>query len=230
MTIPIKHRYIIAIVASILVSIVAIIPFKLAIARHQAPVPQAILTLGGGHEREVFTAEFARGYPNLPIWVSTGSKEVRAREIFQQAGIDNRRIYLDRRATDTVTNFTTLVDDFQQQNIQHIYLITSDFHLPRAKAIAFMVLGSKGITYTPISFITNRLPESKLKLIRDVARSYLWILTKHTGSSFNNRKIGVSDRDIVLSHNFEGPKITQSSSKPINIVNISKLADSMFGL
>ena len=189
MTIPIKRRHTIAIVASVLISIVIVIPLKLAIARHQAPVPQAILTLGGGHEREVFTASFARAYPDLPIWVSTGSKEVRAREIFQQAGIDNRRIYLDRRATDTVTNFTTLVDDFKQQNIRHIYLITSDFHLPRAKAIAFMVLGSKGITYSPVPFTTNRTPEPKVKIIRDIARSYFWILTKHTGSSLNRRKI-----------------------------------------
>lgn len=152
------------------------------------PLPQAILTLGGGHQREVFTAEFARWQPQLPIWVSTGSREIRAREIFHSAGVDNRRIYLDRRATDTVTNFTTLVRDFKQQNIKHIYLITSDFHLPRAKAIAFMVLGSQGITYTPISLATNRKPEPIIKIIRDVTRSYFWIMTKRTGSSLNRRQ------------------------------------------
>ena len=161
---------------------------KLAIAKHQSPDPQAILTLGGGHQREVFTAEFATVHPELPIWVSTGTKEVRAREIFQRAGIINRRIYLDRRATDTVTNFTTLVNDFQQQKIQHIYIITDDFHLPRAKAIAFMVLGSRGITYTPISLTTTKESEPKFKIVRDVARSYFWIMTKHTGSSLNRRQ------------------------------------------
>ena len=183
-----KRRYIVAILASILVSIAAAIPFKLAIAKHYTPYPQAILTLGGGHQREVFTAEFAIAHPNLPIWVSTGTKEVRAREIFQTARINHRRVYLDRRATDTVTNFTTLVADFKKQNIQHIYLITSDFHLARAKAIAFVVLGSQGITYTPISLPTNRGSESKLKIVRDVARSYFWILTKHTGSSLNKNR------------------------------------------
>ena len=117
-----KRQYSIAVIVSTLIGIVAAIPFKLAIARHQAPHPQAILTLGGGHQREVFTAEFAIAHPKMPIWVSTGTKEVRAREIFHQAGINNRRIYLDRRATDTVTNFTTLVADFKKQRIQHIYL------------------------------------------------------------------------------------------------------------
>lgn len=184
-----KRRFIIVTIISILISIVSIIPVKLAIAHYQAPNPQAILTLGGGHQREVFTAEFARLHPNLPIWVSTGSKKILAREIFQQAGINNLRVYLDRRATDTVTNFTTLVKDFKKQKIQHIYLITSDFHLPRAKAIAFVVLGSQGITYTPISLATNKSPESKFRIARDVGRSFFWILTRHTGSSLNGRRV-----------------------------------------
>ncbi|MGL5940607.1 MAG: YdcF family protein [Waterburya sp.] len=179
-----KSRYILL----VLIGINSIIPIKLAIARYQAPYPQAILTLGGGHEREVLTADFASKHPHLAIWVSSGSEEVRAREIFQAAGVDNRRVYLDRRATDTVTNFTTLVSDFKQQNIQHIYLITDDFHLARARAIAFIVLGSQGVTFTAISLNTNKPPESQLKIIRDIGRSIFWIITKHTGSSLNHKK------------------------------------------
>ena len=182
-SITIKRQFIIFISATTLICIVSIIPIKLAIAHYQNPIPQAILTLGGGHQREVFTAEFARSHPNLPIWISSGTNEVRAREIFESAGVDNHRVHLDYRATDTVTNFTTLVADFKQQNINHIYLITSDFHLPRAKAIAFVVLGSQGITHTPVSLATNRPPEPKFKIVRDFGRALLWILTKHTGSS-----------------------------------------------
>ena len=40
--------------------------------------PQAILVLGGSTERlerEKFTADFAKKYPNLPIWISGGSPE-----------------------------------------------------------------------------------------------------------------------------------------------------------
>ena len=183
-----KRRYVIAVLASILIGIVVVIPCQLAIAQLQTPNPQAILTLGGGYQRETFTAKFALSHPKMPIWISSGVKEVQAREIFQQAGISNRRIYLDRRATDTVTNFTTLVKDFKKQEIQHIYLITSDFHLPRAKAIAFMVLGSQGIAFTPVSIATSRLAEPKTKLARDVIRSYFWILTRRTGSSLNRRR------------------------------------------
>lgn len=181
-------KFIAIFLSGIVLSIITIIPIRIAIARYQAPKPQAILTLGGGHEREVFTAQFALNYPDLPIWVSSGSTEMRAREIFQEIGVNNHRVYIDRRATDTVTNFTTLVSDFQKQNIKHIYLITSDFHLPRSKAIALVVLGSQGITYTPIPIATDRFNESKYKIIRDLGRSILWIFTRRTGSSLNGRK------------------------------------------
>ena len=175
-------------IASFLISIGSIVPIRIAIAHWQTSQPQAILTLGGGHLREEFTAKFATTHSELPIWISSGSKEMRVREIFQKIGVSNSHIYIDRRATDTVTNFTTLVNDFKKQNINHIYLITDDFHLPRAKAIAWVVLGSQGITYTPISIATKRIPEPKFKIVRDVIRSYIWVLTKHTGSTLNQRR------------------------------------------
>ena len=180
-----KRIYLVIASLTVILLLIFSIPFKLAIARYQQPLPQAILTLGGGQDREEFTAQFAQSHPHLPIWVSTGIEPGMARKIFQDAGILERQFYLDRRATDTVTNFTTLVADFKKQHIQHIYLITSDFHLPRAKAIAFIVLGSQGITFTPVSLATYRKPEPKIKTIRDVGRSIIWIFTKHTGSSLN---------------------------------------------
>ena len=160
------------------------IPIKSAIARYQSPKPQAIFTLGGGKKREIFTAQFAKSYPSLPIWVSTGQPRLKTNRIFQEAGIDSTRVNLDYQAIDTVTNFTTLVKDFKQQNYQHIYLITSDFHMSRAKAIAFIVLGSHGIAYSPITIPTTRSPEPKTKVTRDAARAVIWLITGKTGSRF----------------------------------------------
>ncbi len=168
--------------------LISIIYFKVAIARFQQPIPQAILTLGGDTQREVFTAQFAKTHQYLPIWISTGSVPKVGRKIFQDAGILETQFYLDRRATDTVTNFTTLVEDFKKQHIKHLFLITSDFHLPRAKAIAFVVLGSQGIAFTPVSIPTDQQPESKLKIVRDITRAFIWIFTKHTGSSLDNHR------------------------------------------
>jgi uncharacterized SAM-binding protein YcdF (DUF218 family) len=171
----------------LLVILMSIIPIRLAIAQFQTPHPQAILTLGGGINREQFTAEFAQAYPSLEIWVSSGSSPNEAREIFRAAGIPDRRVHLDYLAIDTVTNFTSLVQDFKNRNIQHLYLITSDFHMPRAKAIATIVLGSQGITFTPISIPSNEPTESLVEILRDSCRAIVWVFTGRTGASLSPR-------------------------------------------
>ena len=159
------------------------IPVKLAIAFYQEPFPQAILTLGGGSDREKFTAQFAQMHPSLEIWVSSGTPANNARKIFQAAGIPNTQVHLDRRAVDTVTNFTSLIADFKKRHFQHLYLITSDFHMPRAKAIATFVLGSQGIAFTPVSVPSIQAPESWFHILRDSGRAILWIVTGRTGAS-----------------------------------------------
>jgi uncharacterized SAM-binding protein YcdF (DUF218 family) len=164
-----------------------------AIARMQAPHPQIILTLGGGPEREEFTAQFAQNHPTLDIWVSSGIPAEQAYTIFKAANIPEERIHLDYRAIDTVTNFTTLVADFEQRGIQHLYLITSEEHITRAKAIATIVLGSQGITFTPVSFI-SKFPseESIFRVIRDCGRALFWVVTGRTGASLNPRVSSLS--------------------------------------
>ena len=180
-----KKRWIFSLVSFLAILLISIIPVRLFIAHYQAPYPQAIFTLGGCSDREHFTAQFAQAHPSLEIWVSSGSPPNLAREIFRTVGISDQRVHLDYRATDTVTNFTSLVKDFKSQNIQHLYLITSDFHIPRAKTIATFVLGSQGITFTSISIPSNKPRESLLRIIRDGGRSLVWMITGRTGASLN---------------------------------------------
>lgn len=167
--------------------LLSIISIQLAIAYYQAPHPQAILILGGPSEREKFTAQFAKAYPNLDIWLSTGIPPSQALPLFQAAGIPTRRIHLDYRATDTVTNYTSLVSNFKQHHIRHLYLITSDFHMPRAKAIATIVLGSQGIAFTPVAVPSDRPKESSWRILRDMGRSIFWLTTGRTGASLKTR-------------------------------------------
>lgn len=180
-----KRRCFLLLFSCALLLLLSIIPVRLAIASSQAPHPQAILTLGGSPDREEFTAQFAKHYPSLDIWVSSGIAPEKARAIFRASGIPDSKVHLDYRAVDTVTNFTTLVADFKRLCIQHVYLITSDFHMPRSQAIATIVFGSQGITFTPVSIPSQASVESQLHILRDIGRSLLWLVTGRTGASLN---------------------------------------------
>ena len=171
--------------AAFILTLISIIPVRLAIATIRAPQPQAILTLGGDPVREEFTAQFAQMYPSLEIWVSSGTFPKKVRDTFQAAGIPNTRVHNDYRADDTVTNFTSLVPNFKKRNLQHLYLITSDYHMARALAIATFVLGSQGIAFTPVSVPSNQPPESWLLTLRDSGRALFWLVTGYTGASLN---------------------------------------------
>ena len=180
-----KKYWILALVGLIL-ALVFVIPVRLIIAKTQAPQPQAFLILGGDSARENFTAELAPWYPSLDIWVSSPPEPEKTWKTFVSANVPSIQLHIDHRAVDTVTNFTTLVDDFKKQHLQHLFLITSDYHMPRARAIATIILGSQGITFTPLSVPSNQPKESNLRILRDVCRSLLWIFTGRTGASLQS--------------------------------------------
>ena len=149
--------------------------------------PQAMLVLGGATEREDFAAEFARQHPDMPIWVSGGSNPEYTRSVFADAGIEPHRIHIDRAAVDTVTNFTTLVDQLRAQGIDSVYLITSDYHMRRAQVIGEIVFGSRDIHMKPVSVPSRRAAEPILKAVRDGARAMLWVTTGQTGSELSRK-------------------------------------------
>ena len=143
--------------------------------------PEAIVVLGGHENRERFAAKLAAQHPNLPIWVSSGSPEGYAERIFAKAGITRNRLHLDYRAKDTVTNFTTLVEELKARHIDSVYLVTSENHMRRACLIGELVFGTYGIMIKPIAVPSQYPPESLEKCLRDGARAFLWLLTGSTG-------------------------------------------------
>lgn len=155
--------------------------------KNQNLQPDAIFVLGGATERERFAAKFARQHPDLPIWVSSGSPKDYARRVFAKAGIDKSRVHLDYQAVDTVTNFTSLVDKFQAERFDSVYLITADYHMRRARVIGEIVFGSRGIKILPVSIPTGKPSETREKCLRDGARAILWVATGHTGATIAQR-------------------------------------------
>lgn len=142
--------------------------------------------MGGSPKREVYGAIYANQNPQMKIWVSSGSPREYTEEVFEKAGIQSDRYILDYRAVDTVTNFTTLVNDFQAQKITDIYVITDVFHMPRAQVIGSLVLGSRGINFHPVpippqlSYKEFAVVEAKNKTLRDGIRSVFWLFTGKT--------------------------------------------------
>ncbi|KAM3105693.1 YdcF family protein [Phormidesmis sp. 146-33] len=171
------------------VAVSAVVPIRLAISIHQTPHPQAIFVLGGDVDRMKFAAQFWHSHSDLTIWITDfPAYEVEHRQIFQQSGVPEDRVRFDGRATDTVTNFTSLANDFSQQKLRHFYLITSDYHMRRARAIATIVFGSRGIIVTPVSVPSQNQPsESLTRILRDCGRSFVWLVTGRTGAKLNTR-------------------------------------------
>ena len=142
--------------------------------------PDAVLVLGGHEEREKFAAELGKRHPHLDIWVSGGSPQNYVQRIFATRGIRGDRLHLDYRASDTVTNFTTLVDELKAQGINSVYLVTSKNHMTRARIIGEIVFGSRGIVLKPLAVPSSLPPEPIEKSLRDGARSIFWVATGHT--------------------------------------------------
>lgn len=169
------------------VSLLSLGWFSYRVIKSAVVQPEAILVLGGDPEREDFAAKFARQYPDLPIWISSGSNQEYTEGVFSDAGIDFSRLNIDRTAEDTVTNFTTLADDLRARGISSVYLITSDYHMRRARIIGEVVFGSRDISIKPVPVPSHKDSESLLKSARDGARAILWITTGHTGSTLSHQ-------------------------------------------
>lgn len=147
--------------------------------------PQAILVLGGAAEREHFAADFASQHPDLEVWVSSGTNPEYAQWLFHEAEISPNRVHLDYRAVDTVTNFTTVVEDLKREGVESVYLVTSDYHMRRAAIIAQVVLGRYDIAFQPLPVPSEAAKSEPLvRGIRDGARAVMWVFTGQTGSSW----------------------------------------------
>jgi uncharacterized SAM-binding protein YcdF (DUF218 family) len=143
------------------------------------PPPQLILVLGGDLDRERRAAALARQH-GLPVVVSGGSNPEYAHWLFEQhQGLPPGQVQLDYRAQDTLSNFTSLVDDLRRARIRHALLVTSTDHMDRALLVGRIVAGSRGIHLTPVPVDCGDLcvPEGRRKVWGDAVRAGLWVLS-----------------------------------------------------
>jgi len=156
-----------------------------------APPPQMILVLGGDKDREITAAELAR-LRGLPVVVSGGTNPEYAHWLFEQrAGLPHGQVHLDYRARDTLSNFTSLVDDLRRARIRHALLVTSSDHMPRALLVGRIVAGSRGIHLTPVPVPCGSLcmPEGRRRVWGDGVRAALWVVSGRDLRSWAEAKL-----------------------------------------
>ncbi len=151
--------------------------------------PQAILVLGGDIEREHIGIYIARKL-SLPLVISSGSNPEHAEWLIEKAEILKSHVTLDYAANDTLTNFTSLVDKFSSKKFNHILVVTSEDHLPRAKIVGSIISGSQGIRLTtiPVSCKNQCIKESFQKKAFDLVRAIFWVATRKDLKVFFEKK------------------------------------------
>lgn len=137
----------------------------------------AYLVLGGSIKREIYIAQVAKQYPQTPILISAGSKDPCIVGLFQRVNAPLEQVWLEHCAKSTFGNFYFTLAILEKWGVQHIKLVTSPTHLPRAKWLAQIILGAHGIWVETDIVEEVGIPgnqESRLKTGLDVIRSLMW--------------------------------------------------------
>ncbi|WP_216087100.1 YdcF family protein [Stanieria cyanosphaera] len=151
--------------------------FTVKLSSNAAMPVDAFLVLGGSINREIYAAKLAKQYPKLPILISQGSEAPCLFKVFQKEQINLERVILEKCAESTFGNFFFSLPILTNWKVHKVKLITSKTHLPRAKWLANIILGSHGIWIDLDLAPEKGIPgnqEFALKTIIDVIRSLGW--------------------------------------------------------
>ncbi len=172
----------------------------LKLTSHRSLSADAFLVLGGSINREIYVAKLAKQYPNIPILISHGSDDPCILLIFQreQAPIDN--VWLEKCAESTFGNFFFTLPILESWQVKKVKLITSQTHLPRAKLLADVLLGSQGIAVELDIAPETGIPgnyESTLKTGMDLTRSLFWALLAQAFKPSCSKLIRLADVNLA---------------------------------
>ncbi|OKH39984.1 hypothetical protein NIES2119_03265 [[Phormidium ambiguum] IAM M-71] len=165
----------------------------------QQPVG-AILVLGGSITREIHVAELAKKSPQIPILISSGSLEPCVLLIFQRATAPIDKVWLEKCANSTFSNFYFSLPILKEWQVKKVKLVTSATHLPRAIWLAQIMLGSHGIwVELEIAPETKGVPanrESFFVTVIDVTRGFIWAVVSQFYEPKCTKLIPLSQVDL----------------------------------
>jgi len=137
----------------------------------------AFFVLGGSIKREMYVAQLAQKYPQIPILISSGSKDPCIWLIFQRQTALTDKVWLEKCAASTFDNFYYSIPILEQWGVRKVKLITSTTHLPRAKLMAQILFGSHRMWVSPDIIQEQGIPGNReywWKTGLDITRSIIW--------------------------------------------------------
>ncbi|MDJ0697475.1 MAG: YdcF family protein [Mastigocoleus sp. MO_188.B34] len=169
----------------------------------------AIFVLGGSIQREIYVGVQAAEHPETPIIISSGSQDPCIKLIFQkylasmqspslQSTILNN-VWLEKCAKSTFGNFYYGIPILKRWHVRKVKLITSSTHLPRAKWMAQILLGSHGIWVEPDIINEKGVPGNReywLKTSLDVTRSLFWAVVSQFREPQCGEVVKLADVDM----------------------------------
>jgi uncharacterized SAM-binding protein YcdF (DUF218 family) len=144
----------------------------------QQPV-DTFFVLGGSIRREMYVTQLAKQNPDIRILISTGSDDPCIVKLFEREQAPTQKVWLEKCANSTFDNFVYSQPILSKWHAHHVKLITSGSHLPRAKWMAQIMLGSHGIWVDVETVKETGVPANQelwLKTGLDVTRTFLWAL------------------------------------------------------
>mmetsp|Transcript_32190 Transcript_32190/g.41385 ORF Transcript_32190/g.41385 Transcript_32190/m.41385 type:complete len:213 (+) Transcript_32190:102-740(+) len=146
------------------------------------------LILGGSRYREIECAKLiSKMLTNTThsiIILSSGcSSSDEISHLFQKT--ENCYVYIDHRAVDTLSNFTTLAYDLQKSGCRSLVVATSEAHISRAYPIGQIILGSFGISISKCAcfnkYDKSAKDETLRRQVRDICRALIWLIFQWDG-------------------------------------------------
>lgn len=132
-------------------------------------MPDAILHLGGDPRRIERTIEEARRHPQAVVVISSEGP-------VNAADIAPERVIVDDIAYDTVGNFTDTWPIIRRLAARRVYVVTSNWHMPRAMAIATVAYFGRGVTPIACPW-PNGDHQDPGNVLWDVMRTVQWRVT-----------------------------------------------------
>ncbi|MBE9034106.1 YdcF family protein [aff. Roholtiella sp. LEGE 12411] len=163
----------------------------------------AFFVLGGSISREIYVAQQARQYPQIPILISHGSPDQCLWLIFQREAVSLQQVWLEKCANSTFENFYYGIPILHHWGVHNIRLITSQTHLPRAKWMAQILLGAHGI-WVDFEIVQEQgIPGNReywQKTVLDLTRSLFWAIASQIIQPQCANAIALTDVDMSWQH------------------------------